>query len=252
MLRLKTVLQYSNILLIILIFIIILSLIRCNIPYTSKYSIDDKYIEGIIIDKKIDGNKLSFIIESKEKVKCIYYINTKDELDYYSNMNLGITIRVEGVLTEPSSNTIPNTFNYKKYLYNNHIYYVMNVNKIEIINNKTNILYSIKNIIINHIKTYKSSSYLSMFILGDKSLMDDDIYNEYQRLGISHIFAISGMHISILSLILFKLLYKLKDKYKYIIVITFLIFYMFITNYSPSVLRSTTMFILLFINKEYD
>ncbi|MBR6072979.1 MAG: DNA internalization-related competence protein ComEC/Rec2 [Bacilli bacterium] len=246
MLRLKAILQYSNILLYILIVIIVLSLIRCNIPHTSKYDISDTLIEGIIIDKKKDNDKISFIIKGKEKIKCTYYSNDID------NLELGIKVRLTGTLNEPMNNTIANTFNYKKYLYNNHIYYVMNVDNIEVINNKSNLLYRIKNMIINHINSYKSKGYISMFIIGDKSLLDDGIYNQYQRLGISHIFAISGMHISILSMILFKLLYKLKDKYKYIIVILFLLFYMFITNYSPSVLRSSVMFILLFINNEYD
>ena len=189
MLRLKAILQYSNILLYILLVIIIISLIRCSIPHTSKYDISDNYIEGVIIDKKIDDNKLSFIIKGKEKIKCTYYFD--DEL----NIELGMKVRLTGTLNEPMSNTIPNTFNYKKYLYNNHINYVMNVDNIEVINNKPNIFYKIKNGIIKHIDTYKSKGYLSMFIIGDKSLLEDGVYNQYQRLGISHIFAISGMHI---------------------------------------------------------
>ena len=57
MLRLKAILQYSNILFYIFLIVIVLSIIRCNINIKSKYNIDDNYIEGIIIDKQINDNK---------------------------------------------------------------------------------------------------------------------------------------------------------------------------------------------------
>ena len=252
MLRLKSILQYSNIIFYTFLIVLFITFIRCNINYKSKYDINDNVIDGILIDKKIDGNKISFIIKGKEKIKCTYYIDSKDELDYYNNLDLGITIRLSGTLNIPQENTIPNTFNYKKYLFYNHINYVMSVDKFEVINYKTNIYYSIKNKLINHINSYKSSAYLSTLILGDKSLLDENTYHKYQELGVSHIFAISGMHVSILSGILFRLLFKLKDKHKYIIVISFLLFYIFLTNTSPSIVRSVVFFILLYLNKEYD
>ena len=63
MLRLKTILQSSNILLILCILFIIISFIICNIKIDSKYDINDTSIEGILIDSSIDGNKYSFIVK---------------------------------------------------------------------------------------------------------------------------------------------------------------------------------------------
>ena len=244
MLRLKSILQYSNYILYLFLIIIIISIIRCNIPITSNYSINDNIIEGIIVDKKVYEDKISFIVKGKEKIKCTYY----DSID----INLGDKVKVFGKLSIPMNNTIPNTFNYKKYLYYNHINFTMTVDKIEVINSSNNLLYIIKNNLINYINSFKSKGYLSTFIIGDKSLLNDGVYEQYQELGVSHIFAISGMHISILSLIILKILSKLKDNTKYMIVISFLLVYIFITNYSPSVIRSVVFFIFIYLNIRFD
>ena len=252
MLRLKTILQSSHILLIISLLIIIFSFIRCNINYSSKYNIEDKVIEGILIEKTIDGNKLSFIIKGKEKVKCTYYMTKESEVEYYSKLDLGVTLTLNGTLSIPSNNTVPNTFNYKKYLYYKHINYIMNVDNITIKDKNVNIFYKIKNMIINRIKEYKSYAYLNTFILGYKNDLDKDVYSKYQESGISHIFAISGMHISLLSMLILKLLSKIKDNIRYPIVIIFLLLYVFLTNYSSSVIRTSILFIIIYLNKRFD
>ena len=248
MLRLKTILQYKHTALIIFILILAITLIRISIPNHSNYDITTNEISGTLIDYKIEDDKLTLIIKAKEKVRCTYYIKEEEKI----NLKLGIKLKVIGTLKEPNENTIPNTFNYKKYLLNNSIFYTMNVDKVTVLNNKTNILYTIKNKINVLLNKYKSKDYLFMFITGNKTYLDESIYKQYQDLGVSHIFAISGMHVSILASIIFKLLYKLKENHKYYFVITFLLFYSFITNFTASILRSISLYICLFINKRFD
>lgn len=254
MLRLKTILQCSYIYLILLISVIILAFIRINLNQKSRFTIEENEFVGILTNKKIEGDVFSFELKSKEKLKCTYYMKTIEEKETLNNLDLGITLSLKGSLNIPLNNTIPNTFNYKKYLKQNKINYVLSVEKIEVINNKTSILYSIKNKIQKHISNYKSKDYINAFITGDKSLIDEDVKKDYQSLGVSHIFAISGMHISLLSSVILFILKKLKMKenHSYILVITFLCFYMFITNYQASVLRSVGLFILLYLNKKFD
>ena len=252
MLRLKTILQSSNILFILCILSLIISFIICKIKIDSKYNINDTFIEGILIDSNIDGNKYSFIIKGKEKVKCTYYIQKESDFNKCKNIKLGTELKLQGKLSISSNNTVPNTFNYKKYLYYKHINYIFNVDSISIESTNINIFYKLKNYLKERISSYDSRAYLSTFILGDKSYLDDSIYNKYQESGISHIFAISGMHISLLVAILLKLLKRIKDDIKYPIIILFLLLYIFITGISSSILRSSLLFTVIYLNKKLD
>ena len=238
--KLKNILQSKYIFFILLLITIISSLIRINLK---KVDIETPF-EGILENYTIDGNKLSFILKNKYSLKCTYYIKDENELKVLKNLNLGIKLRVEGNIDYPKSNTIPNTFNYKKYLKSKNIYKIMSVENYKFINYKTNIIYTIKNKIIKKVDKYKSKRYISAFILGDKKYLDDDVKNHYQELGVSHIFAISGMHVSLITGILFFILKKIKDNLKYFIVISFLIMYVFLTGLQASVLRSVSFFIV--------
>lgn len=248
--QLKILLQSKYFLIISLLFVILLSFIRMQFVTINEKDLNE--FTGIVTSKKIDGNKLTMIIKGKYKVRVDYYIKDEKELEFLDNLDLGIKILIKGSKQELTNNTIPNTFNYKKYLKNTLIDYVILADNYKIINKKTNILYKLKNWLINYIKQFKSKNYLSTFMIGSKDYLADGVYEQYQSLGVSHIFAISGMHISMLTLILFKLLSKIKERKRYIIVISFLIVYMFITDYQASVLRSTILFIMLYLNKRFD
>ena len=127
----------------------------------------------------------------------------------------------------------------------------MNIDNMTKISNNKNIIYTIKNLIINHISKYKSKSYLYTFILGDKNNIDKDIIKTYQSNGTSHLLAISGMHVSLLGFLIIFILKRLKVSNNKSLVITtlFLIFYMLLTGCSASVERSVLLFSLITINK---
>ena len=199
MTKLKNLLLFNKFFIIILVFIIIYVLVFTKfITYESKYNINDTYFEGKITNYAINGDKLSLDIKTKEKLKGTYYFKTKEEKEYWlNNICIGCSIKINGTLTEPSNNTIPNTFNYKKYLYNKKIYYTINISNFKI-NKDNNILSKIKDYFYKRTNNLPNSDYLKIFILGDKSLISSDDYNEFQINGVSHLLAISGMHIGIL------------------------------------------------------
>lgn len=205
----------------------------------------------MVVDKfNIEGNKISLTLKGKEYLVGSYYIDTYDELLYLKdNIKYGVSIMVEGSLKIPSNNTIPSTFNYKEYLNNKDIYYSLDISKIEILDNDIGFIYKLKNIINDRITMIDDTGYMKAFILGDKNDIDSDIYNNFQKIGITHLFALSGMHVGLLSGIIVKLLKKFNDKSKYLIISIILIIYGFIVGYPSSIKRCILFFIFNTINK---
>ena len=245
--RLKYILQHRYyikvVTLLILVFILIFTLL-----YQKKSVLkgNETEIQGIVYKKKISDDKITLYLKDKEKIVINYY--TKEKV----NISLGDKIKVKGKLKLPNNNTIPNMFNYKKYLYYNNIYYTMTANNIKKISNNTNIIYYLRELISSRIdKIYKSNEYIKTFILGDISMIDDNILESYRQNGISHLFSISGMHISLFASIILYVLKRISysNYYNYIMVILFLTIYTLLVGSSPSVIRSLIMYILFSLNK---
>ena len=102
-------------------------------------------------------------------------------------------------------------------------------------------------------KRIGNNPYLNTFILGDKTYINDNVIKSYQENGISHLFAISGMHISLLSTIILRILKSLKiqEQKRYYIASLFLLLYLLLVGLSPSVLRGVIFFYLFSINNIY-
>lgn len=247
MLKLRTILLLNYPYYILLILIILLSSVRLIIPRTSQYSTASTECSGKVIAYELVDKTLKLTIKNKEQVIIYYYL--KEDKDYI-NIKLGDEISVTGEFTKPKENTTDNLFNYQKYLYNKNTFYLVNATTITITKENSNLYYKIKQFIKD--KT-SINPYLQAFILGDKSLINKNVVTSYQENGISHLFAISGMHITLLSSILLNLLKKLKvkEEKRYLFTSIFLIFYLSLIGLSPSALRGVLFFILFSINKVY-
>ena len=255
MIQLRRILLYDNLYRVLLFLTIIYALyITIFIKYESNYKGNETLFNCKLNSYKIDGNKLDMNLYCKEKIKATYYIKSLEEKEYLSNnLKLDSTLSIKGSLEKPSNNTVPYMFNYKKYLYNNKIYYLLNIESFNIEKTTNNIFYKIKNLAFNHANKFKSKEYIYAFVLGSTSYIDNDVLSTYRENGISHLFALSGLHVSIFSAFLIFILKKLKvpELTRYILVFIFLLLFSFITNFSPSILRATLLFFFLGINKVF-
>ena len=250
---LKLILQYNLLFVILGIFCFIYFLFfTVVIKYESKYTGDETIITGTIQEYSINGNKLKLTILGKEKIVATYYMKSWNEKEHLlEKVGIGKTINVRGSIQEPLNNTIPNNFNYKKYLYNQKIFYQFDIDTYEIVDD-SNFLNKIKDYLIKRAYNLENGDYLLVLVLGDKSLVSSDEYNQYQTNGTSHLLAISGSHVAVLLAIFGVLLKKVKEIPKLIILSIILIFFGFITGFEAAVNRAIVFFIISQINKIFN
>lgn len=99
---------------------------------------------------------------------------------------------------------------------------------------------------------------LIAMLLGDKDLLPEEIERLYRQNGISHILAISGLHISMLCMGLFGILRKLTVPLRFsaAISVAFLMFYVVFTGASTSSVRAAVMCLVVFgaklLRRSYD
>ena len=99
---------------------------------------------------------------------------------------------------------------------------------------------------ITMISDAESGAFLTALLIGDRDKLSEQTRLDFKRIGISHILALSGMHLALLSFGVGKALSALGVKKKLRICITsvFIILYMALTGFSASVLRAGIMIII--------
>ena len=257
----KLIIKKEVLFLIILISIISnLIVIYQNNKYNSLYkNINEIEGEAVVISSKKEKEytnsykiRINFLNKNKKyKDTCLYLnVNKKNSID----LQYGNKIKFVGEFVEPEVARNYGGFNYKEYLKSLKIYGTVNANSVKVIGkDKVNVISKIAN--YNYLIIEKKldnlfkkdiSGLIKGIVLGDKSNIDEDIEENFRISGISHILAVSGLHVSYI-IFAFNLLFKKsfgKRNVKFIIIL-FLIFYMFLTGFSPSIVRASIMNIII-------
>ena len=99
---------------------------------------------------------------------------------------------------------------------------------------------------IYHTMKEESAGILCAMLLGEKSMMDADVKELYQKTGIGHLLAISGLHVSFIGLGIYQLFRKRGCPYLMAggVAITFISGYTIMIGFSVSVLRAYLMLLI--------
>ena len=219
--------------------------------FETSYTKDTSVVQGKLLSYALDGDKLSMLLKTDEKISATYYIKSAEEKNFLEeNLKIGVSLTLQGKQAEILGKTIPNTFDYKNYLYQQRIYFSFTVDILTIEDKSISLFDTFKNKIENRLKKLGNNPYLRAFVLGDKASLPNAIYEAIVANGVSHLFALSGMHLSLVYFLLDKILGKWKNKK--ILIYFVLLAYLFLTGFSVSFLRAILFMFLLDINKKFS
>ncbi|WP_245683860.1 DNA internalization-related competence protein ComEC/Rec2 [Vulcanibacillus modesticaldus] len=222
----------------------------------SEPTLDGDLVKLIIkpITYSLEGQE--YRINTKEKLLINLFLQAENEQIQVQNWETGMGIRLYGVMGKVINSRNPGEFNYREYLARKGIYWKLNVYDIAMIEVAT------ENGFFTGIDRYKrrlsniidslfggrQAGFMKSILLGERDDLANELFNDFSILGLSHLLAISGLHLSILTLMLFWLFGKLRiTKQNTAYIVSFLLIgYMFFTGASPSVVRATVMAILMF------
>ena len=188
-------------------------------------------------------------------------VNVKDS----DSIMVGNIIQAAGKIYFFQENRNPGNFNQKFYYQKQHIHAQIWSTQIQINNQKTDLLKenlfeireSIKNMLLHSLGKDAGNS-MAAILLGDKKDLDQTIKQLYQKGGIGHILAISGLHMSFIGIGMYQVLRKIGLGFSAsgIIGIFFLLLYTMMIGIGVSSLRAIIMYIIRMgaeiLGRDYD
>lgn len=188
------------------------------------------------------------IVRNNKKI----LINIKMSQDIPS-IKYGDSLYIEGEFKQPEEARNYKGYNYKQYLKTKKIIGTVELEKVKILKSSNgSFIHNIQKYIrdtINGTLTDEEGNLLLAILLGDKDKLSEDIQESFNTSNLSHMLAVSGAHVSY---IILGLTYVLQNsiigkKNGKIVCIIFLLAFMAITNFTPSVTRACIMaFLTLF------
>jgi competence protein ComEC len=185
--------------------------------------------------------------------KVLFYLKVDSN---FSRPGFGDMVLVNSRLSSIRSPKNPGMFDFKKYMASKGIEYqgYADVDEWRILRKSSGFKKQLNQVHFAAVEQLnenqdweKESAILSALLLGNKTFLDKDQKTSFAKAGAMHVLAVSGLHVGIIYLVLLWLTKPLSRRRAFRILKTFLILlslwaFAGITGFSPSVVRSSTMF----------
>ncbi|MBR4668777.1 MAG: DNA internalization-related competence protein ComEC/Rec2 [Butyrivibrio sp.] len=227
-------------------------------------SIDGSFFEicGYVTDKETKpgfaGEEIPivYITPANASIGKSEYIQLYMDTEHYNEPRIGELIKASGKVRLFSGARNPGEFDSSLYYRSLKIAYSMRNVKISYRDGKVNYLHeglyrlrSFLKAVLDKCLSDKDAAIMKALLLGDKTCMDQEIKELYKNSGIIHVLAVSGLHISLIGMGIFRILRKLKLKVMPASIASIILMYMYglLCGMSSSAFRAIIMFSLRMI-----
>lgn len=228
-----------------------------RVQYIENYLSEDFVVIGVVsnqVEVKEKSQKIELTVKSGRDMNGQSFLLKGKMLIYapvFPLYNYGDILEIYGDYVAPS---VLGDFNYPQYLkrfgigtlsYYPEIYKVGEISGFNFSLLKKKI-FALQKILLKKIEanlSWESAAIARAMFLGDKSFLDEEMKNNFSRSGLSHVIAISGMHISLLSSIFLELLLAvgISRKKSFYFCVIFLLFYLILIGAPASAIRASIM-----------
>lgn len=207
------------------------------------------YVQGEVYQKSYTSNLQILYLKNNSVQDSKLLIYDK----HFTDVPIGKTIYLKGMIGHFERARNPGNFDQAIYYARQGFYGVIWCEEILQITGETDFLLNTLHEVkmkwkeqLIEIMGEKNGAVLAAMLLGEKREMDVEVKELYQKNGISHVLAISGLHISFIGLGMYRLIRKTGMPYwlSGVIAVSFLSLYVFMIGFSVSVVRAYVMLLL--------
>ncbi|CDN37833.1 ComEC/Rec2 family competence protein [Bacillus thuringiensis] len=226
-----------------------------NKPLGESYGVTRRVIQNAPL---VNGDRLSFQFEDQNKniVQLSYRIKSVLEKKKMQQLYAGISCVFEGERKEPETARNFHGFNYRDYLYKQHIHFTFEATYIsecyKTSLSLTQWILLLRQQAISKVTEMfpeQSGAFMNALLFGDRQQMTFEVEEQYQQFGLVHLLAISGSHIVMLMVIVYFILLRsgVTREVATICLIVCIPLYMVLAGASPSVIRASITGVLMLI-----
>ncbi len=260
------ILAWTGLLIVVVSAVYTMVVIQCNrTTFDLPAAGTERFVEsidGTIASKvKRDGDRVSFVLRTSggEKVQSFLYLSSEHESHTVQTWGRGDRLRLTGSISRPDSARNEGLFDYSRYLLRHRIHAILRVEGLSAVDWEAARLRSTgpHTMLLRGLDSMQDAmaakleriypaawgGLMRSLLVGDRSELDPSQFEVFAALGLTHLIAISGLHIGVWLAIWYGLLRRIgvPDEWVRACAYGLVPFYVLLTGAAPSAVRAGCM-----------
>jgi len=204
----------------------------------------------------IDDERTHWMLEPDERLQTVIYLDSEEQQRLFGSWGRGVELRLVGTLRRPAVARNFGDFDYRAYLEKQRIYWQLYVDDPEAAEVRSRpslsphlLLGAMDRIsgwmtkLVWQLYEERYAGFMQGLLIGDRQELQPQLYDRFSDVGLTHVLAISGLHVSVFTAGCFWLLRLMRLTRERAFTVCFILvpLYVMFTGASPSAIRAGLM-----------